>query len=193
MEQYFEEFIQIMISQLIRGSHMDSCVGTRKTNTLVRGRFTSYMIVGGLGDFSFQVNIRGRFTWENLVDVRSGQQSSSRPTNSTTLMQTSTISEQTWGSRLLDCITVLLRMQGTEYICAYIHELLDFMHVLVISSEYKVVWVIDMSLEGIIRVHKQHRFITSDWGRLPFFSIGDRVWRQIFILHLDSYSLHYSQ
>ena len=52
-KQYFEWFMQLMISWLVKGIHMDSCVSTRKTNTLVRGRFTSYMIVRGLGDFSF--------------------------------------------------------------------------------------------------------------------------------------------
>ena len=51
---------------------MDSCVGTRKTNTLGKGNFTSYMLVGDLGDFKFYRKIRGRFTLGNSVDVTFG-------------------------------------------------------------------------------------------------------------------------
>ena len=83
--------MQLMIDWLIKGGQMDSCVGTRKTSALGRGCFTSCKLLWDLDGFTFYRYIRGRFTWENLVDVTSSQQRRSRPTHSSTLMQPLTI------------------------------------------------------------------------------------------------------
>ena len=46
MEQSSEEFVQLMISLLIKGSQIDSYVGARKSNALGRGCLTSYKLEG---------------------------------------------------------------------------------------------------------------------------------------------------
>ena len=102
------------------------------------------------------------------ISITFGPQGRQGPTHSTTLMQSSTISEQPWGSILLDCITDLLKMQGIEYMCAEIHRLSEFMHILVISLEYRATSVIELSFEEMIRVHDQPIVVTSDQSRLPF-------------------------
>ena len=68
---------------------------------------------------------------------------------------------------MLDCITILIRMQGLEYICVEILQLSEFMHVSVISLEYRETWVIELSLEEIIRVDEMPRVIINYWSRLP--------------------------
>ena len=66
---------------------------------------------------------------------------------------------------LLDYITGLLRMQGVGYKFAEILQLSEFMQLPVISSEYMATRVIEVSLEKMIRVHEQPRFVTSDRRR----------------------------
>jgi hypothetical protein len=55
-EWSFEElttFMQLMISWLIRGSQVDSCIGSLQTSVMSRGCFMSYKLVWDLGDFTF--------------------------------------------------------------------------------------------------------------------------------------------
>jgi hypothetical protein len=47
------EFMQLMISWLIRGSQVDSCIGSLQTSVMSRGCFMSYMLVWDPGDFTF--------------------------------------------------------------------------------------------------------------------------------------------
>ena len=68
---------------------------------------------------------------------------------------------------LLDCATGLMRMQNVEYICAEIHRLSEFMHLLVISSEYRATRMIELSLEEMIRVQEQPRVVSSDRSIIP--------------------------
>jgi hypothetical protein len=65
---------------------------------------------------------------------------------------------------LLDYITCLLRMQGADSMYAVIYQLLEFTHFTMISSEYGIAQVIDISHGDIFRVHEKPRVITSDWS-----------------------------
>ena len=64
-------------------------------------------------------------------------------------------------------------MQDIEYIYAELHWLSEFMHLLVISSEYRATQMTELSLGEMMRVHEQPRVVTSDRSRtpLPIFEI----------------------
>jgi hypothetical protein len=107
-----------MISWLIRGSQVVSCVSTLHISAMSRRCFTSYRLVWDPGDFTTYRQVRERFTWRDFVDDVLGdmgecmtcQQSRSRHTHPTGLMQSLPISEPRWESMLLDCITGLPRV-----------------------------------------------------------------------------------
>ena len=101
------------------------------------------------------------------MDITFGQQGRLGLTHSATLMQPPTRSEQSWGIMLLDCVRGLLRMQDVEYIYAEIHRLSEFMHILVISSEYRATQMIELSIEEMIRVQEQPKVVSSDRSRIP--------------------------
>jgi hypothetical protein len=62
------EFVQLMISWLIRGSQEDSCVSPLQISAMSRGCFTSYRIAWDPGDFTTYGQVRERFAWREFVD-----------------------------------------------------------------------------------------------------------------------------
>jgi hypothetical protein len=62
------EFVQPMISWLIKGSQVDSCISTLQDSALSRGCFTSYMLVWDPGDFTTYRQVRERFTWRDFAN-----------------------------------------------------------------------------------------------------------------------------
>jgi hypothetical protein len=59
------EFMQLMISWLIRSSQVDSCISTLQTSAMSRGCFTSYRLVWDPGDFTIYGVLV--FTWRDFA------------------------------------------------------------------------------------------------------------------------------
>ena len=62
------ELVQLLIAWLIRGSQVDSCVGTLQIRAMSGGCFTSYRLVWDPGPFTTCRLVRDIFTWRDFVD-----------------------------------------------------------------------------------------------------------------------------
>jgi hypothetical protein len=89
-------------------------------------------------------------------------------THSIGWMQYLAISGREWESMWTNYITGLPRVQWKDSMSAVIDQ---FMHFLVISSEYGATQVTKLSSGEMSRVHEHPRVIASDWDILPFSDI----------------------
>jgi hypothetical protein len=86
-------------------------------------------------------------TYGGVYDLSAEQVGHTHPTG---LMQSFPISGPRWEGMLLDCITILPRVQSIDCMCAGIDQLSEFTHFPVISLEYGATWVTEISLGEIL-------------------------------------------
>jgi hypothetical protein len=127
-------------------------------------------LAGHHGFFKTYKQIRERFSWKGLKqDVMryisecvTFRQNKSEHTLPTGLHQPLPILEQKWERISMDFITGLPKVQGKECIYVVVDRLIEFAHFYAIPTEYNAVWVVELFLGEVFRLHGLSRNIISD-------------------------------